>query len=151
MSDLQQYVLDPPLHTQAFFALVDTTAHLVGVSEKYWSSQGLNGARIRVLVEISKEGGTILPSKLAQKIGVTKPNISTLLVPLEKDGFISRSGHPEDGRKSVIAITAEGRELLHKHLPENRREIAEKMKSLSEAELNQLLSLLHKLTKAGQE
>lgn len=84
MDHLQPLVLNQPLHTQAFFTLVDTTASLVSVSDKYWQSKGLNGARIRILVEISKQGGTILPSTLAHNIGVTKANISLLLIPWRK-------------------------------------------------------------------
>ncbi|MFD0676800.1 MULTISPECIES: MarR family winged helix-turn-helix transcriptional regulator [unclassified Paenibacillus] len=148
MTDLQKYVLNPPLHTQAFFSLVEATAHLVGISEKYWQSKGLNGARIRILVEISKEGGTILPSVLAQKIGVTKPNISLLLVPLENEGWIRRANHPKDGRKTVISITSEGQSLLLSHLPGNRQSIEEQMKGLEEQELNQLIVLLNKLTRS---
>lgn len=143
--ELQEYVLAPPLRTRAFFALVDTTARLVGASEKYWHSKGLNGSRIRILVEIAKEGGRILPSLLAQRIGVTKPNISTVLLPLEKDGFISRASHPEDGRKTVISLTIEGQELLLHLLPGNRQEIADRMAGLNEQELHQLISLLNKL------
>ncbi|NHN31679.1 MarR family winged helix-turn-helix transcriptional regulator [Paenibacillus agricola] len=143
--DLQDYVLDVPMYTEAFFALVEATAHLVEVSEKYWQSKGLNGARIRILVEIMKEGGTMLPSMLAKKIGVTKPNISLLLIPLEKDGLVRRSSHPKDGRKTVISITNEGQSILLKYLPENRQGIAEKMKALEEQELKQLIGLLSKL------
>ncbi|MWV43867.1 MarR family transcriptional regulator [Paenibacillus sp. HJL G12] len=143
--NLQEFVLDQPLHTQAFFSLVETTAKLVDVSEKYWQSKGLNGARIRVLVELMKEGGSLLPSILAKRIGVTKANISLLLIPLEQDGFIRRESHPVDGRKSVISVTSEGQQLLFTHLPANREGIAEKMKSLDEQELHQLLFLLHKL------
>ncbi|MNI14781.1 HTH-type transcriptional regulator MhqR [compost metagenome] len=145
MKDLQEYVLDLPLHSMAFFSLVEATANLVDVSEKYWQSKGVNGARIRILVEIMKEGGTILPSMLAKKIGVTKPNITLLLTPLENDGLIRRACHPKDGRKTVISITSEGQSLLLKYLPENRQEIAEKMKVLDEQELKQLLFLLNKL------
>ncbi|WP_245237957.1 MarR family winged helix-turn-helix transcriptional regulator [Paenibacillus etheri] len=47
-------------------------------------------------------------SLLAHNIGVTKANISLLLTPLEKDGWITRSNHTQDGRKSVISITGEG-------------------------------------------
>jgi DNA-binding MarR family transcriptional regulator len=92
-----------------------------------------------------KEGGTILPSILAKKIGVTKPNISLLLIPLENDGLIRRANHPKDGRKTVISITSEGQSLLLKNLPENRQRIAERMKVLEEHELKQLLDLLNKL------
>lgn len=37
LNDLQQYVLDLPLPTLAFFTLVETTAKLVDVSESYWA------------------------------------------------------------------------------------------------------------------
>ncbi|GGG53193.1 hypothetical protein GCM10010918_02310 [Paenibacillus radicis (ex Gao et al. 2016)] len=145
MKELQQYVHDLPLHSLVFFSLVEATANLVDVSEQYWKSKGLNGARIRILVEIMKEGGTILPSMLAKRIGVTKPNITLLLVPLENDGFIRRASHPQDGRKTVITITSEGQSLLLQNLPENRERIAEKMNTLEEHELKQLLMLLEKL------
>jgi Transcriptional regulators len=145
MEELQQYVRDLPLSASVFFALVETTASLVDVSEKYWQSKGMNGARIRILVEIMKEGGTILPSALARKIGVTKANVSLLLSPLEKDGWIRREPHPEDGRKSVVSITGEGQSLLLRHLPENRQGIAERMQALEEDELRLLLKLLTKL------
>lgn len=146
MDDLQQYVLNLPLHNEVFFALVGTTAHVVGGSEKYWQLQGLNGARIRVLVEIAKQGGEILPSLLAEKIGVTKANISLLLIPLEKDGYITRGAHALDGRKTVITLTAAGQTLLKKQLPGNREAVAAVMKRLDEEELRQLLYLLNKLS-----
>lgn len=147
MEKLQDYVLDLPLHTQVFFSLVEATAQLVDVSEKYWQSKGQNGARIRILVEIMKEGGSLLPSLLAQKIGVTKANISLLLVPLEKDGFVRRDSHPTDGRKSVISITHEGQAFLLNHLPGNRRFIAERLQVFTDSELKQLALLLNKLKK----
>ncbi|MBU5671542.1 MarR family winged helix-turn-helix transcriptional regulator [Paenibacillus brevis] len=147
MKDLQEYVSDMPLPVQVFFTLVDTTAQLVDVSEKYWQSKGLNGARIRILVEIMKEGGVLLPSMLAKKIGVTKSNISLLLVPLEKEGYIQRRPHPSDGRKWVVSITDEGQRLLLQHLPGNRQEITSKIQGLEEQEQKQLLSLLNKLKK----
>ncbi|GGD96211.1 MarR family winged helix-turn-helix transcriptional regulator [Paenibacillus nasutitermitis] len=145
MSDIQDYVINQPLETQTFFALVDATARLVGVSEKYWHSRGLNGARIRLLVEIAKAGGSILPSTLANEIGVTRANISVLLVPLEKDGYIESSGHPEDGRKRRIVLAEKGERLLREELPGNRKVIASQMKGLNEEQMHELLRLFRKL------
>lgn len=61
MDDLQKVVLELPLENEVFFALVGATAGTVAVSEKYWQAQGLNGARIRVLVEIAKHGDRSCP------------------------------------------------------------------------------------------
>ncbi|WP_410771447.1 MarR family winged helix-turn-helix transcriptional regulator [Fontibacillus sp. BL9] len=143
--NIQKYVLEQPLEVRTFFALVDTTAHLVAASEKYWFSKQLNGARIRILVEIAKAGGNILPSVLAGRIGVTKANISAMLIPLEQLGYIVTSSHPEDGRKRRIVLSPEGEQLLLDVMPGNRETVADHMKSLDEAEMKQLLSLLHKL------
>ncbi|MEK3700078.1 MarR family transcriptional regulator [Paenibacillus sp. FSL R10-2199] len=151
MDALQKYVLELPLHNEVFFAMVGATAHAVAVSEKYWQAQGLNGARIRVLVEIAKHGGAILPSLLAERIGVTKANISLLLTPLDKDGYISRADHAKDGRKTVISITEAGRALLSEQLPGNREAVAGVMKRLDDTELHQLLGLLNKLSEHTRE
>ncbi|MBY9080293.1 MarR family transcriptional regulator [Paenibacillus sp. HN-1] len=148
IEDMRGGLPDQPLHSEVFFMLVETTAKLVEVSEKYWQAQGTNGARIRILVELLKEGGTLLPSALARKIGVTKANISLLLIPLEQDGYIRRQPHPEDGRKTVIILTDEGHSLLLRHLPANRETIAHSMQALNDQELHQLLSLLARLKKA---
>ncbi|MBD2848131.1 MarR family transcriptional regulator [Paenibacillus sp. IB182496] len=142
---LESYVHELPLPNQVFFALVEATARLVEVSDKYWQSKGIHGARVRILVEIMKSGGSMLPSVLAQRIGVTKSNITLLLQPLEQDGLVLRGSDPQDGRKSIISITAAGRELLLHHLPDNRTLVAERMQALDEQELHQLMGLLTKL------
>ncbi|MEK4516307.1 MarR family transcriptional regulator [Paenibacillus sp. FSL H8-0122] len=147
MDDLQSYVLELPLENEVFFALVGATASTVAVSEKYWQAQGLNGARIRVLVEIAKDGGSILPSLLAERIAVTKANISLLLTPLEKDGYITRAAHAQDGRKTVISLTEAGKRLLLEQLPGNREAVAAVMNRLDEPELHLLLELLNKLSR----
>lgn len=147
MGDLQKYVLELPLANEVFFALVGATAGTVAVSEKYWQAQGLNGARIRVLVEIAKQGGTILPSLLAERIAVTKANISLLLTPLEKDDYITRAAHAQDGRKTVISLTEAGKRLLMEQLPGNREAVSAVMNRLDEPELKLLLELLNKLSR----
>lgn len=146
---IQKYVLQQPLEVQAFFTLVDTTAELVGTSEKYWASKETNGARIRILVEIAKAGGAILPSSLAERIGVTKANISVLLIPLEKAGYIRSFDHPGDGRKKMIELSSEGEKLLEDLLPGNRATITDRMKVLNENEMHVLISLLGKLQRGG--
>ncbi|MFC4307092.1 MarR family winged helix-turn-helix transcriptional regulator [Cohnella boryungensis] len=145
MIDIQKYVTEQPLGTETFFALVETTALLISFSEKYWASLGLNGARVRLLTEMAKAGGTILPSELAARIGVTKANISVLLVPLEKKGYISISSHEEDGRKRTIVLTPKGESLLWDVLPGNRSVVGNRMEGLSQEEQQQLIALLSKL------
>lgn len=146
MEDLQGYVSEQPPKVRAFFALVETTASLIGVSEKYWQSRGLNGARVRILVELAKAGGSLLPSALAERIGVTKANISVLLVPLAREGYVRIAGDPADGRRRRATLTPEGERLLLGALPGNREVLESLMSRLDEAELRRLLELLGKLS-----
>ncbi|SFB58991.1 DNA-binding transcriptional regulator, MarR family [Cohnella sp. OV330] len=145
MDDLHGYVSEQPPKVRAFFALVETTASLIGVSEKYWQSRGLNGARVRILVEIAKAGGSLLPTALAERIGVTKANISVLLVPLAKEGYVRIAGDPEDGRRRRVSLTQAGERLLLDALPGNREVLETLMGRLEESEIRQLLGLLAKL------
>lgn len=145
MNDLQRYVSMQPREVEAFFAMVETTAELVAVSEKYWSSRGINGARIRILVEIAKAGGSILPSALAACIGVTKANVTVLLAPLEREGYVRSESDPQDGRKRRILLTDRGEKLLLDELPGNRSAVTKRMGELSDDEQQLLISLLRKL------
>lgn len=145
MNDLQRYVSMQPREVEAFFAMVETTAELVAVSEKYWSSRGINGARIRILVEIAKAGGSILPSALAARIGVTKANVTVLLAPLEREGYVRSESDPLDGRKRRILLTDRGEKLLLDELPGNRSAVTKRMGELSDDEQQLLISLLRKL------
>lgn len=145
MNDLQRYVSMQPREVEAFFAMVETTAELVAVSEKYWSSRGINGARIRILVEIAKAGGSILPSALAARIGVTKANVTVLLAPLEREGYVRSESDPQDGRKRRILLTDRGEKLLLDELPGNRSAVTKRMGELSDDEQQLLISLLRKL------
>ncbi|MFD2329226.1 MarR family winged helix-turn-helix transcriptional regulator [Cohnella sp. GCM10020058] len=145
MDDLQKYALEQPPGVHAFFALVETTADLIAASERYWQSHDLNGARIRILVEIAKAGGSLLPSALAERIGVTKANISVLLVPLASEDLVRIDDDPNDGRKRRVTLAAAGERLLRDKLPGNREVIGRRMDRLSEAETRQLLDLLAKL------
>jgi DNA-binding MarR family transcriptional regulator len=99
-------------------------------------------------VEIARQGGAILPSVLAGRIGVTKANISMLLTPLERDGYISRTEHVHDGRKTVISLTVAGCTLLSQQLPSNRAVVADEMERLDVDEQRQLIVLLQKLKRS---
>lgn len=46
--------------------------------------------------------------ELADRLSVTKRNITTLVDGLEKDGLAARSPHPTDRRSKLVALTGTG-------------------------------------------
>lgn len=52
--------------------------------------------------------GSLTPTQLAQHEGVRLQTLTRLLAELEADGRITRRPHPQDGRQTVLALSARG-------------------------------------------
>jgi DNA-binding MarR family transcriptional regulator len=50
--------------------------------------------------------------EVAQHLGMTKQSASEIVCALERDGYLTRRPHPNDGRARTIELTAEGRVAL---------------------------------------
>ena len=57
--------------------------------------------------------GPLTPSELAQRERVQRPTATRIIARLEADGLVGRTADPSDGRSSLIAISPDGRALLH--------------------------------------
>jgi DNA-binding MarR family transcriptional regulator len=51
------------------------------------------------------------PSEVAESVGLSKQTINDLLGELERDGYLGRHPHPDDGRARVIRLTTRGWKL----------------------------------------
>jgi len=58
--------------------------------------------------------GPLSPSEVADREGLKRPTVTRILGHLEGDGLVTRVRDPEDGRCSILSITADGRALLRK-------------------------------------
>jgi DNA-binding MarR family transcriptional regulator len=56
--------------------------------------------------------GTLTPTELAEVERVQPPTMTKIIAKLEAKGLIGRSPHATDGRQSILAVTALGREVL---------------------------------------
>jgi DNA-binding MarR family transcriptional regulator len=56
--------------------------------------------------------GPLTPSELAARERVRRPTVTRVVARLEADGLVARTAAPADGRSTLVAVTAEGRELL---------------------------------------
>jgi DNA-binding MarR family transcriptional regulator len=66
---------------------------------------------VAVLVRLARAGPTT-PTELANHEQVTSQAIAAVVRELERRALVSRSPHPDDGRRVVITITAAGHEVL---------------------------------------
>lgn len=76
------------------------------------------------LLELRREGEAGLrPLILQERLLLSQPNVSRLLDRLVRAGLVERRPCPEDGRGQLVAITADGRELLARMWPVYRAAI----------------------------
>jgi DNA-binding MarR family transcriptional regulator len=78
---------------------------------------------------------------------ISQPSVSRLVDRMAARGLISKCADPEDGRGSLVRVTAEGAAAFRKVASNHGRTIAHRMSLLDDGELAQLRDLTAKLRK----
>ena len=82
--------------------------------------------------------GPLAPSELAEIERVKRPTITRVVVRLEEDGLVERTGDPADGRASLVSITREGSELLRRIRTRKNAYLARRLSKLDPDDLDVL-------------
>lgn len=104
---------------------------------------GLAVAQMPVFTILQK--GPASQRELAQQLQVEQPTMAQLLQRMERDGLITRTPDPEDGRSSLVELTSVAlrkAEPAQRILEEGRKEL---LRDLGKDDLNALNELLSKL------
>jgi len=110
-------------------------------SEVHLRPWNLNVAQFDVLTRVGAAKG-ITQQELADRLLVTKGNISQLLDRLERRGLLKRC---QEGRTNTLSLTEEGQQLYAQVVPAQEEMVAQHFSALTSQEVNQLLHLLRKL------
>jgi DNA-binding MarR family transcriptional regulator len=77
---------------------------------KMSEAAGLPFSRVRALDRLSR--GPLALHTLAEVIGTDPPATTVIVNDLEAHGLVVRETHPDDKRRKVVSLTAEGRRVL---------------------------------------
>lgn len=116
--------------------------------DTYFSQYNLSSGRFIILQLLFQNQAGLMPSDLAEKVGVTQATISGLINNLSKSGLLERIQHEQDGRAFVIKLTAQGHELLSKLQPDFYSKISKLMQTLTPEEQKLYSQLSQKLISA---
>jgi DNA-binding MarR family transcriptional regulator len=100
-------------------------------------ASGLTPTSTSALASIDVHG-PLTPSELAVIERVKRPTVTRTLGCLEREGLIERTPDPADGRSSLIAINAAGRERLRRLRSRKNAYLARRMRGLSDEEVETL-------------
>ncbi len=130
----------------AFIMIRKLSTDLDVVLDAYFAKYNLSVGRFTLLNILSFMEDGLMPSELANKVGVTQATISGLINSLEKASLVSRETHKKDGRAFVIKLTPSGSEVVQKICPEYFGRIDKIMGAFSDVEKSSLRDLTQKLT-----
>lgn len=112
----------------------------------FFNQYGLSDGKFAVLAVLDERPRqAIAPSVLADRIGVSRAAVTSIIDGLEVSGLVKREDDPNDRRMQVIQLTETGSSLLETMMPEHYRRTTALMSSLTAIERNLLRALLEKI------
>ena len=113
---------------------------------------GLKYLEYAVLTTLRVSGAPyrMTPSNLQATLLFTSGGLSNLLKRLESNGWIQRTDDPNDGRGVLVCLTAKGRRLADRAMPDHAKAELRLLRMFSEPERAQLAQLLARMM-AGSE
>lgn len=132
------------IETVMQFLLV--SKNVSGAYTNFFNTHGLSDGKFAVLAVLDERPRkSFAPSELADRIGVTRAAVTSIIDGLELSGLVKRQGDPNDRRMQVIELTTEGSKLLESLMPDHYRRTAKFMSSMTEIERGLFRALLEKL------
>ncbi|HXH33807.1 MAG TPA: MarR family transcriptional regulator [Plantibacter sp.] len=112
-----------------------------------FATHGLDAASFDVLATLLRSGAPheLSPKDLAHWSMVTTSAIAQRLNKLADRGLVTRRPSEQDGRGTVVALTAAGRDLVERTLPHHLATEEQILAGFSAAERAQLASFLERL------
>jgi MarR family transcriptional regulator, 2-MHQ and catechol-resistance regulon repressor len=119
---------------------------LSGTLDRQCENLGLSPSQFRVL-EYLQRYGAMPTGDLAAGVMFGDSTISVVVKNLESEGLVERRAHETDGRKSVVDLTSEGKELIERILPKRAKVLRAQMCVLGKREQENLERICLKLAK----
>src|SRR3954452_5416894 len=108
--------------------------------------EGLSASGFSGLMVLSSAGGELELRTLRARLRTSKANATEVVTTLETRGMVQRFRLPHDRRAASVRLTAQGRELVDRLVPEHTQRVTDAFAMLDEAEKRMLTSICRKLT-----
>lgn len=131
---------------RSFPMLISTIANKIsrGGSRVYLQLFGIGIIEWRILHVLAENAGATAQS-VCNKIDLDKAAASRSLQVLEQRGYVIAAAHPNDARKRTLALTPAGQSIYERILPVALQREQHLLRGFSEADRDQLLTLLRRM------
>lgn len=129
----------------AWFSVVRAYQVCTQQYEAMLSEFGLTVPQFDVLSAVHSLGADALPKNIAERLLVTRGNISGVLKRLEQHGLMVQHPHPEDGRARVCRLTVAGQDRLSQARAAAARFIAAQLAPFSAEDMVRTHTTMNKM------
>jgi len=146
-----KYPIDAP-HTDA---MVETrlvyavSAIMLKAFDRALASWGLSVQQAPVLINLREAGRPLIITELARHLLLKNPSVSTMVERLKERGLVERVKHPEDRRKTFVALTRKGQRLAETIVKPGHQLQEEMFGALEPGERETLKTILQKFCDAN--
>jgi DNA-binding MarR family transcriptional regulator len=135
-----------PYYFEALQALFALSNDLEKALENLHTKKGFSRARYLVLmVLLHEESHRLTPNEIANRLNVTRGNMTGLIDCLMKSGLVKKYQDTEDRRQVWIESTPKAEVYLKKIMPEHFKRIAQFMSAITRDEADHLIKIARKL------
>ncbi|MCX6048015.1 MAG: MarR family transcriptional regulator [Chloroflexi bacterium] len=127
-----------------WFRFIRVLKKLLPQMDEHLRNWNLSQGQFDLLAEIAAEEG-INQQTCANRLNVTKGNITQHMSNLEKRGYIQRE---KLGRDNYVSLTEEGRALFSTIMPTHDLYVKEILAPLTQEEIQQFAAILRKLDRS---
>jgi DNA-binding MarR family transcriptional regulator len=128
--------------------VVSLVGRLIGKAMRLKANLSL--AQLKVLFFISQNPGTSV-SSAAEDLWVTKASASDLIDRLVKRGYVKRVEDPQERRKVLLSLTAEGQNHLDEARQFAQASLVDQLEGVDLPELEKILGGLQEIKEAFKE
>ncbi len=131
--------------------VVSAATVLVKESHRVFRPHGITEAQFNILNVLGQAPEGASQRELSDELVVDRSNVTGLLDRMEKAGWVRRDDHPKDRRIYVVTLTAAGRKLWQKVLPDYLRAVDEVTAAVDTAEMRRMGEFLKRLEATARE
>jgi len=113
----------------------------IGALEEGYLKSPFSLTEVRVLYELAHAGETSA-SRLREELGLDAGYLSRILRGFEERGLVDKKPSQTDGRRSMLSLTARGREAFAPLDARSQEEIGSMLDALSDAEVDRLVGAM---------
>jgi len=127
---------------------VERLAQLAKPRAAEWLRLDLTMGQLKAVFLVAAEGPTPVGS-LARALGITEPAASTMVGKLEERGLLARHPDVRDRRRTLVAVSNDGRELVDRLRRVRNEQLGEWLGRMDESDLRTLLQGAEALLRAA--